>query len=114
YLPLASMTPIYLGGLLSVIVARRRGAAAESEDPGILAASGMVAGEGLAGVAIAFIVASQKAWPLSPVATWLDRVHFAARNFTYLEGPAATVVGLFLVAATSALLLKAGWTRRPS
>ncbi len=112
YLPLASMTPIYLGGLVRIVVERRRGAGAGSErDPGVLAASGMVAGEGLAGVAIAFVVAAQKAWPTAVWATQLEAWHFAARRFTYLTGPSAAVVGILLVAGTCALLLRAGLPR---
>lgn len=71
YLPLASMLPIFVGGCARGLVesaARRRaargavaGEAAPAKpaegDPGILAASGLVAGEGLAGVLIAGLVA---------------------------------------------------------
>jgi len=59
YLPLASMSPIYLGGCVRSIV-ERRGVKREGGlgDPGILAASGLVAGEGLAGVLVAGLVAS--------------------------------------------------------
>jgi putative OPT family oligopeptide transporter len=57
YLPLASMAPIYLGGCLRAWAERGRAAAPDQSDPGILAASGLVAGEGLAGVLIAALVA---------------------------------------------------------
>ena len=57
YLPLASMLPIYVGGCVRARVERARGgAAAAGGDPGILAASGLVAGEGLAGVLVAALV----------------------------------------------------------
>ena len=59
YLPLASMAPIYVGGCLRALV--ERGAAkraAGQSDPGILAASGLVAGEGLAGVTVALLAAT--------------------------------------------------------
>ncbi|MEO8190585.1 MAG: oligopeptide transporter, OPT family [Acidobacteriota bacterium] len=61
YLPLASMAPIYVGGCVRAWIERRRGASAETRDegdPGILAASGLVAGEGLAGVLVAGLVAA--------------------------------------------------------
>jgi putative OPT family oligopeptide transporter len=59
YLPLASMAPIYVGGCLRAWAEKRRGPVAEGEtDSGILAASGLVAGEGLAGVLVAALVAS--------------------------------------------------------
>jgi OPT family oligopeptide transporter len=58
YLPLSSMAAIYLGGVIRALYEKRRGAAqAAHGDPGVLAASGLVAGEGLAGVAIAALVA---------------------------------------------------------
>ena len=56
YLPLGSLTPIFVGGIVRRMVeARRKGKASES-DAGVLAASGMVAGEGLAGVVLAGLV----------------------------------------------------------
>ena len=60
YLPLASMAPLYVGGCVRALVERNRGAASRRamSDPGILAASGLVAGEGLAGVAVAGLVAA--------------------------------------------------------
>jgi putative OPT family oligopeptide transporter len=57
YLPLSTMAPLYVGGCVRALAERGRGPAAEGTgDPGILAASGLVAGEGLAGVAVAFLV----------------------------------------------------------
>lgn len=56
YLPLASMLPIYLGGCVRAWADRGVTRAGE-DDPGILAASGFVAGEGLAGVLVAALVA---------------------------------------------------------
>ncbi|MEP6767125.1 MAG: oligopeptide transporter, OPT family [Acidobacteriota bacterium] len=64
YLPLASMAPIYVGGCVRAWIERRRArtpladAAREEGDPGVLAASGLVAGEGLAGVLVAGLVAA--------------------------------------------------------
>ncbi len=59
YLPLSSMLPIYVGGCARALVEKmdaRSGARPAGEsDPGILAASGFVAGEGLAGILIAFL-----------------------------------------------------------
>jgi hypothetical protein len=75
-------------------------------DPGILAASGMIAGEGLAGVAIAALVASKQgnlAW-----GRWLDSWHFASKDFTFITGPAGVVIGIALVLGVAALLYRAG------
>jgi putative OPT family oligopeptide transporter len=71
YLPLSTMAAIYVGGCVRALVERRRtpGSGAES-DPGVLAASGLVAGEGLAGVLVALLVvtgiASRSKAPLLP------------------------------------------------
>jgi putative OPT family oligopeptide transporter len=57
YLPLSTMAPLYVGGCVRALAERRRGARSAGEgDPGILAASGLVAGEGLAGVGVALLV----------------------------------------------------------
>ena len=58
YLPLVSMAPIFVGGCARGLVDRaRKGLPAPENDAGILAASGLVAGEGLAGVLVAALVA---------------------------------------------------------
>jgi putative OPT family oligopeptide transporter len=98
YLPLASMMPIFVGGCMRALVERRAAGTsperAEAEgDPGILAASGLVAGEGLAGIAVAALVATG----------------IVARDGEpLLHGPAGTFVGLVLVAAVCAFLYRAG------
>jgi hypothetical protein len=66
YLPLSSMASIFVGGCVRALVERGRrvapGAGGSTDaDPSILAASGLVAGEGLAGVLIAALVAGQLA-----------------------------------------------------
>ena len=60
YLPLATMAAIYVGGTVRSFAERGRTAPAgkASGDPGVLAASGLVAGEGLAGVLVAGLVAA--------------------------------------------------------
>ncbi len=59
YLPLATMAPLYVGGCVRALAERGRGPAKEGRvDTGVLAASGLVAGEGLAGVLVAGLVAS--------------------------------------------------------
>jgi putative OPT family oligopeptide transporter len=59
YLPLATMAPLYVGGCVRSLAERGRPKPQEGEgDPGVLAASGLVAGEGLAGVIVAGLVAA--------------------------------------------------------
>ena len=61
YLPIATMTPMYLGGCIRALAQRRAGpgGGANEGDPGVLAASGLVAGEGLAGVVVAGLVGAK-------------------------------------------------------
>ena len=59
YLPLYSMTPLFLGGLLRHTVDRKYGSdkddVSKGKDQGILLSSGLIAGEGLMGVVIAVV-----------------------------------------------------------
>lgn len=59
YLSLATMAPLFVGGCVRALCERGSGGAKSDGDPGVLAASGLVAGEGLAGVAIAGLVAGK-------------------------------------------------------
>src|SRR5262249_38630688 len=85
YLPLGRLTPIFVGGLLRQAVDARGGATREG-DAGVLAASGLIAGEGLMGVAIALAVAARKTWPESAFSRGLGAVHFAESGFAWLGG----------------------------
>jgi putative OPT family oligopeptide transporter len=58
YLPLATMAPLFVGCVRALVERNQAPAAVGDSDTGILAASGLVAGEGLAGVAIAGLVAA--------------------------------------------------------
>jgi putative OPT family oligopeptide transporter len=108
YLPLATLTPIFVGGVVRRIVEARREGAAPETDAGVLAASGMIAGEGLAGVAIAFAVAARRYAPESGWSVALGRVHFADGQFSYIAGAAATVLGLAVLALLCLFLYRAG------
>jgi putative OPT family oligopeptide transporter len=112
YLPLGSLTPIFVGGLVRRAVdARRkhRQDAAQEGNPGVLAASGMIAGEGLVGVAIALLVGSKKLRP--DWNAWLSSWHFAEKGFAWITGPPAAALGVLLVVGISWLLFRAGSTR---
>ncbi len=91
YLPLGSLTPIFVGGIVRRIVeARRKGKATES-DPGVLGASGMIAGEGLAGIAIAGLVS----------------FGFKRREDPIIGGTLAIVLGIAIVLVVCWLLYRA-------
>jgi putative OPT family oligopeptide transporter len=107
YLPLGSLTPIFVGGLVRRAVEARRKEGAKEGDPGVLAASGMIAGEGLAGVAIAFLVASRQ-WLGEGWGSWLSSWHFAEKGFAWISGPPAAALGVLLVVGVSGLLYRAG------
>ncbi len=94
YLPLASMAALFVGGCMRALVERDRPPLAEgASDPGVLAASGLVAGEGLAGVAVAGLVAAG----LAPKAME-----------PRLGGFAGELVALLVVVAVCAFLLRGG------
>ena len=108
YLPVATLTPIFVGGIVRHIVeTRRRGPAPES-DAGVLASSGMIAGEGLAGVAIAFVLAAAKKWETAGWSVALKDAHFADRSFSHITGVAAALIGTALVVGLCVLLYRAG------
>ncbi|HET9228259.1 MAG TPA: oligopeptide transporter, OPT family [Thermoanaerobaculia bacterium] len=96
YLPLASLTPIFLGGLVRRIVEARRKEGPREGDPGVLAASGMIAGEGLAGVLIALIAG---AW--------------SQREEPWITGVPGMVLGIGVVALIAILLYRSGMSAAP-
>jgi putative OPT family oligopeptide transporter len=106
YLPLGTLAPVFVGGIVRRIAESKRKEKAAEGDPGVLAASGMIAGEGLAGVAIAFLIAGTTRWPGLKDA--LAKVHFAEKGFTYLTGVPAIVLGIVTVIGVCALLFRAG------
>lgn len=59
YLPISSMLTVFVGGCMRKLVEKRLKNKPENEDdPGVLAASGLVAGEGLIGILVAGLVVS--------------------------------------------------------
>jgi putative OPT family oligopeptide transporter len=105
YLPLGTLTPVFVGGIVRHIVEARREKAPES-DRGVLAASGMIAGEGLAGVLIAFLIAGTTKF--TGLRDALGAMHFAAKDFTRLHGAPAIVLGAAIVLTVCYLLYRAG------
>jgi putative OPT family oligopeptide transporter len=112
YLPLATLTPIFLGGVVRHLVESRRQGPAPQSDPGVLAASGMIAGEGLMGVAIAFVVGAQRFRPDAGWSRLLSGLHFADRGYAHLSGWPGALLALSLMGALCALLLRAGQSGR--
>jgi putative OPT family oligopeptide transporter len=95
YLPLSTMTPVFLGGCLRAGVehwSKKRDDAEERRDQGVLFGSGLIAGEGLMGVVIAV------------VALYLGRrVEGLGIDLPGIWGPA---VSLAIFVAMAAMLLR--------
>jgi hypothetical protein len=113
YLSLASMAPIFVGGCVRALVERRRAGDKSPPlegDPGVLAASGMVAGEGLMGVIIAGAVALQ-AVPQSiatpRVASWTEALGLSPSG----AAVAAELTGLALILLACLFLYRSGASR---
>jgi putative OPT family oligopeptide transporter len=74
YLPVSTMTPIFLGGMLNLWLqrsAKDQRQAMDRRDRGVLLGSGFVGGEGLLGVAIAGVAFAQGARPQGFGTGWL-------------------------------------------
>ena len=98
YLPLAAMAPIFVGGCVRGIVDLRKGVRAGSDDhadAGVLAASGLVAGEGLAGVLVAILVGA---------------LHVGHPSTPRIGGALGTAGALAIVVAICVFLGRAGRT----
>jgi putative OPT family oligopeptide transporter len=115
YLPLSSSSPIFIGGLVRWLVdaRRRRELAGEGlseeemvaegdKSPGVLMASGYIAGGAIAGILIAFM-----AGVLEP----LDRVltKWATDSNPFFGGAHADLLSLIPFAFLTVALLLAGW-----
>jgi putative OPT family oligopeptide transporter len=92
YLPVGALTPIFVGGIVRRIVEARRGDKSVESDPGLLGASGMIAGEGLAGVLIAAFVF----------------FGYKRRETELLGGAPGLFAGIVIVLVVCALLYRAG------
>jgi hypothetical protein len=68
----------------------------------------MIAGEGLAGVLIAFVVAARTRWPDSAWSGWLTRRHFAEDGFAHLGGLPGLLAGLAILGGLCFMLHRAG------
>jgi uncharacterized oligopeptide transporter (OPT) family protein len=114
YLPLSSSAPIFIGGLVRWLVDRhleRKHAAARlsaeelaaesDKSPGVLLASGYIAGGALAGIAIAFVEGVLAEWS-QRVTTWAE-----AHN-PFFGGPFADALSLLPFAALALALYLTG------
>jgi len=84
YLPLSSMMALFVGGVVRRLSAPAAEAGKADDDPGILAASGLVAGEGLAGILVAFLAFNE----------WIPKAAEARLSGGLGKGAALVVAGL--------------------
>jgi putative OPT family oligopeptide transporter len=114
YLPLSSSSPIFIGGMVRWLVDRARRRAlrghALTEDqltaegdksPGVLLASGYIAGGAIAGIVIAFMAGLLE--PVDAALTAWSRAHNP-----FFEGPASDLLALVPFALLTGLLLLVG------
>jgi putative OPT family oligopeptide transporter len=74
YLPVSTMTPIFVGGLIRLWMERKakdENEAADRRERGVLLGSGFVGGEGLLGVGIALVAVAKSARPDGIGTEWL-------------------------------------------
>ncbi|MCP5046616.1 MAG: oligopeptide transporter, OPT family, partial [bacterium] len=102
YLPLYSMTPVFIGGMLRHFIEKKYGKdkdkAEKGKDQGILLGSGLIAGEGLMGVVVAIIAV------ITSEAPNLFEIHYPAKWMSMaVSALAFAALGWFLykVAAKS-------------
>jgi uncharacterized oligopeptide transporter (OPT) family protein len=112
YLGLGTATPIFVGGLLRWLTDRWRGVSASEAEtetsPGVLLASGYIAGGTLCGLLIGFVV---MLFPQSLV-TLLNVGRFFGKE--YLESVLAMIVSLAMFGVLAAVLLRVGTQRTPA
>jgi len=114
YLPLSSSSPIFIGGLVRWLVdrAQRRElaghrlseeqlAAEADKSPGVLLASGYIAGGAIAGIVIAFM-----AGLLEPVDAALTK--WSTANNPFFAGPSSDLLAMIPFAALTLFLLLVG------
>jgi putative OPT family oligopeptide transporter len=116
YLPLSSSSPIFLGGLVRAGVDRYLRAKPENQNltademaaktdqsPGVLLASGYIAGATLAGVVYSFMNLS------GGIGTWLRGLEeWSTKNNPFFEGPHADLLGLIPLLVITVVLYLVG------
>ena len=117
YLPLSSSTPILVGGWIRALVDRRQAkklahhnltaeqlAAESDKSPGVLMASGYIAGGAIAGIIIAFM-----AGVFGPVDASLT--NWARAHNPFFDGPRADLLALIPFVFLTGTLLLVGWEK---
>ena len=101
YLPLSSSSPIFIGGFIRWLVDRRTGVEEGDKGPGVLLASGYIAGGAIAGILIAFLAGVLDEFDAA-VAKW------STANNPFFDGPWADALSLLPYLVICAVLLVVG------
>ncbi|KAA3636671.1 MAG: oligopeptide transporter, OPT family [Calditrichaeota bacterium] len=109
YLPLSLSTPLMTGGLVALLIKRisKKDEYKLKNEQGILFASGVVAGDALIGVAVAFMIGL---WPT--YANFYDSHDGAMRTLTGDYGPVVSLIAFFGLAALLAHLAYRGFKKK--
>lgn len=101
YLPISSSSPIFIGGFIRWLVDRKTGVEEGDKGPGVLMASGYIAGGAIAGIVIAFLAGVLDEFDAA-IGKW------AAANNPFFEGPWADALSLIPYALIVFILWQAG------
>jgi putative OPT family oligopeptide transporter len=117
YLPISSSSPILVGGLVRALVDRRAAkklahhnlteeqlAQESDKSPGVLMASGYIAGGAIAGIIIAFMAGA-----LGPLDSSLTQ--WATAHNPFFDGPRADLLALLPFLLLTGTLLMVGWEK---
>jgi putative OPT family oligopeptide transporter len=107
YLPISASTPILVGGALRWWIDRGKSVEEGDRSPGVLMASGYIAGGAIAGIAIAFLAGVFDTVD-ARIASW------ASANNPLFEGPHANWLAMLPFALLAFALYRAGTTARPA
>lgn len=111
YLPISSSTPIFFGGIVRWLADRLSGRSAEAEaetTPGVLLASGYIAGGTLCGLVLAFFAFLPEAFNQALDLRWLLPAAWQGE-----DSPFATTTALIMFALLALLLLYTGRMSQP-
>ncbi len=113
YLPISTWPPIFVGGLIAWLVARKKGTAAQKDhwsERGTLFASGLVAGDALMGIAISIlaVIADRMTPDGGDPPYTVPFLHFAESYGEFND-----LVPLVAFAVFAAILVKVAWGGQP-
>lgn len=106
YLPLSTMAPVFLGGLLRWLMLRRQSGeeAERRRKQGILFGSGLVGGEGLLGVGLAMFILAKENQAVVDALDWLSRRGLTPPDLSPLALNVTAAAGIVAILAIIAAM----------